>query len=41
MRRGLLVEEGETDQVFFHPQHPYTQHLIAAIPTRNRKEGTL
>ena len=41
MRRGLLVEEGETDQVFFHPQHPYTQHLIAAIPTRSRKEGTL
>ena len=33
-----LVEEGDTDQVFYHPRHPYTQKLIDAIPTRNRKE---
>ena len=38
MPRGVLVEEGETDQVFYHPQDPYTQRLIAAIPTRRRKE---
>jgi ABC-type dipeptide/oligopeptide/nickel transport system ATPase component len=38
MQRGVLVEEGNTDQVFFHPQDPYTQRLIAAIPTRKRKE---
>ena len=39
MQRGVLVEVGETDQVFFRPQHEYTKRLIAAIPTRNRKEA--
>ena len=38
MQKGLLVEEGGTDQVFYHPRHPYTQKLIDAIPTRKRKE---
>ena len=38
MQRGVLVEEGDVDSVFFHPQHPYTQRLVAAIPTRTRKE---
>ena len=39
MQRGVLVEEGDTDQVFLHPREDYTKRLIAAIPTRNRKEG--
>ncbi len=38
MQRGLLVEEGDTEEVFNHPQHEYTKRLIAAIPTRTRKE---
>ena len=38
MQRGVLVEEGETDTVFHHPQDAYTRRLIDAIPTRRRKE---
>lgn len=37
MQRGLLVESGETEQIFQHPRQPYTQRLIAAIPTRRRQ----
>ena len=36
MQRGVLVEEGDTDQVFLHPREDYTKRLIAAIPTRRK-----
>jgi len=32
MQKGILVEEGEADELYFHPQQPYTQKLIAALP---------
>jgi peptide/nickel transport system ATP-binding protein len=32
MRRGRIVEEGATEEVFGSPQHPYTKHLKAATP---------
>lgn len=37
MQRGKLVETGSVLDVFQKPQHEYTQRLIAAIPTRDRK----
>ena len=36
MEKGLIVEQGETEQVFLDPRAPYTQRLIAAIPTRKK-----
>ena len=39
MRRGLIVEEGPADQVFYHPREEYTRQLIAARPTRKKLRG--
>jgi peptide/nickel transport system ATP-binding protein len=35
MQKGVIVENGEADAVYHHPQHPYTQKLIDAIPGRS------
>ena len=32
MRRGVFVEDGQVEQVVGHPQHEYTQALLAAVP---------
>ncbi len=32
LRRGRIVEKGETTKVFGSPMHPYTQALLAAVP---------
>ena len=36
MYRGELVETGTVRQVFEAPQHPYTQHLLGAVPYLGR-----
>lgn len=35
MRRGVVVEEGETETVLTHPRHAYTKALIDALPGKS------
>jgi len=37
MYAGRIVEHGTVDQVLDAPQHPYTQGLIASLPSANRR----
>ncbi|MCD7948511.1 MAG: ABC transporter ATP-binding protein [Oscillospiraceae bacterium] len=39
LRQGVLVELGETEQIFSAPRESYTKELIDAIPTRRRKHA--
>ncbi len=32
MQAGKIVEQGEIDDLFSNPKHPYTQHLLTAEP---------
>jgi len=36
MHRGEIVETGTVDDVHERPSHPYTQRLVAAVPTLRR-----
>lgn len=33
MYGGLIMEEGTTEQIFYHPQHPYTKALLKSLPS--------
>ncbi len=37
MQRGKIVEDGDVEEIFRNPKHPYTQALIAAIPKGYRR----
>ncbi|RYD93700.1 MAG: ABC transporter ATP-binding protein, partial [Sphingobacteriales bacterium] len=41
MYKGQIVEQGPVEQVFHHPQHPYTKGLLACRPTLNTPKGPL
>ena len=37
MYAGRIVERGSVEQIFEEPKHPYTQGLLASIPSRGTK----
>jgi peptide/nickel transport system ATP-binding protein len=41
MRNGVIVEEGSVQAILQDPRHPYTQGLLAAIPSRASRGSRL
>lgn len=41
MYRGEIVEEGETEEVFAKPKHPYTKLLMESVPPETKGGGWL
>jgi oligopeptide transport system ATP-binding protein len=41
MYAGQIVEEATVEELFAHPQHPYTQRLLQAIPRIDGKGDKL
>ncbi len=39
MQGGQIVEQGDAEAVFTHPQEDYTRQLIASRPTRRKRRG--
>jgi peptide/nickel transport system ATP-binding protein len=37
LRRGVIVEMGDTEKVFGHPTHPYTRLLVSSVPQLHKK----
>lgn len=40
MKDGAVVERGETRAVLAHPEHPYTQQLLRAVPRILERSGS-
>jgi ABC-type dipeptide/oligopeptide/nickel transport system ATPase component len=32
LHQGTIVESNTPKEIFFHPRHPFTRQLIAALP---------
>ena len=37
MYAGIIAEQGNKDQIFHGPRHPYTQGLLESLPDRSKK----
>ncbi len=41
MYRGKIVEHTDVNTLFSTPRHPYTQQLLASLPSRQAKDGSM
>ncbi len=41
MYAGIIVEQGDTSDIFRNPHHPYTQGLLTSLPGRSKRGSTL
>ena len=41
MYAGIIAEQGDTSAIFHNPHHPYTQGLLASLPSRTKRGSTL
>ncbi len=41
MYAGIIAEQGNADHIFRQPKHPYTQGLLASLPSRAKRGKTL
>jgi oligopeptide/dipeptide ABC transporter ATP-binding protein len=41
MYAGIIAEQGNTGHIFRQPKHPYTQGLLASLPSRAKRGKTL
>ena len=39
MKNGKIVEQGDVDNIFHNPYHPYTKKLINAVPQIGSLKG--
>jgi peptide/nickel transport system ATP-binding protein/oligopeptide transport system ATP-binding protein len=37
MYAGIIAEQGNTSDIFHYPHHPYTQGLLASLPSRSKR----
>jgi len=41
MYAGIIIEQGDTRELFHNPCHPYTQGLLSSLPSRSKRGKAL